>query len=41
MSAERRELAAERRATDRERTVIRHAERHSKASARVMFGGAR
>jgi len=38
-SAEARELASERRASERERMIVRNAERSAKYSARVIFGG--
>lgn len=41
MSQEARETYMERRATNRERTIVRRAERHGKHVARVAFGGAR
>lgn len=41
MSTEARTVYIERRATDRERATIRHAERSQKRSARIAFGGAR
>lgn len=39
-SPESRELANERRATNRERTLVRHAERRNKHTAALRFGGA-
>lgn len=40
-SAEAQSIRFERRATERERSIIRRSERHSKVAQRVMFGGAR
>lgn len=39
MSVEARAVYTERRATDRERTIIRHAERHNKVARHLAFGG--
>ena len=41
MSNEARMVYTERRATDRERTIIRHAEQAQKRNIRIAFGGAR
>jgi len=40
-SQEARIIQSERRATDRERSIVRHCERAQKRSARIAFGGAR